>query len=117
MPTSDQGSSTNTRTHPTPLPHVPSSNLQTPLLGSERNMPDSKEDTKATEYGTNITSTESGSIQAEEVFVYDDSRKLGITSSIFLILNKMIGTGSKSAYSLKPCYSGCLYLNNANKDH
>lgn len=30
----------------------------------------------------------------EQVFQYDDSRKLGITSSVFLILNKMIGTGS-----------------------
>ncbi|KAI5777735.1 amino acid/polyamine transporter I [Geopyxis carbonaria] len=29
----------------------------------------------------------------EQVFAYDDSRKLGITSSVFLILNKMIGTG------------------------
>lgn len=80
-------------------------------------MPDSKEDAKATEYGTNITSTESGSIQAEEIFAYDDSRKLGITSSIFLILNKMIGTGSKSAYSLKRRYGGSLYLSNANKNH
>lgn len=33
--------------------------------------------------------------QAEEVFQFEDSRKLGITSSVFLILNKMIGTGSK----------------------
>ncbi|KAK4209512.1 amino acid/polyamine transporter I [Rhypophila decipiens] len=29
----------------------------------------------------------------EEKIVYDDSRKLGITGSVFLILNKMIGTG------------------------
>jgi amino acid transporter len=30
---------------------------------------------------------------AEQVFQYDESRKLGVTSSIFLIVNKMIGTG------------------------
>ncbi|KAF8245527.1 amino acid permease [Wilcoxina mikolae CBS 423.85] len=29
----------------------------------------------------------------KQVFAYDDSRKLGVTSSVFLILNKMIGTG------------------------
>lgn len=31
----------------------------------------------------------------EQVFQYDDSRKLGVVSAVFLILNKMIGTGSK----------------------
>lgn len=36
-----------------------------------------------------------GSVTDEQVFQYDDSRKLGIVSSVFLILNKMIGTGSK----------------------
>lgn len=34
-----------------------------------------------------------GSTEAEIVYAYEDSRKLGITSSVFLILNKMIGTG------------------------
>jgi amino acid permease len=29
----------------------------------------------------------------EQTFAYEDSRKLGVTSSVFLILNKMIGTG------------------------
>lgn len=28
-------------------------------------------------------------------FAYDDSRKIGVTGAVFLILNKMIGTGSK----------------------
>ncbi|PVG03930.1 amino acid transporter [Serendipita vermifera] len=32
-------------------------------------------------------------IAGEEVFQYEDSRKLGVTSSVFLIINKMIGTG------------------------
>lgn len=31
----------------------------------------------------------------EQVFQFDDSRKLGVVSAVFLILNKMIGTGSK----------------------
>ena len=33
-------------------------------------------------------------IAGEEVFQFEESRKLGVTSSVFLILNKMIGTGS-----------------------
>ncbi|KAK3215676.1 hypothetical protein GRF29_8g738518 [Pseudopithomyces chartarum] len=32
-------------------------------------------------------------VQEEKTYAYDDSRKLGITGSVFLILNKMIGTG------------------------
>lgn len=39
--------------------------------------------------------TDTGSNTDEQVFQYDDSRKLGIVSSVFLILNKMIGTGSE----------------------
>lgn len=35
------------------------------------------------------------SLKGEQVFAYDESRKLGVTSSVFLILNKMIGTGSE----------------------
>lgn len=38
-------------------------------------------------------SRDSGSVQDELTYQYDDSRKLGITSSVFVILNKMIGTG------------------------
>lgn len=34
--------------------------------------------------------------EGQIVQAYDDSRKIGITGAIFLILNKMIGTGSKS---------------------
>ena len=37
---------------------------------------------------------DSASIAGEEVYQFDESRKLGVTSSVFLILNKMIGTGS-----------------------
>ena len=45
-----------------------------------------------------------GTVQEEKTYAYDDSRKLGITGSVFLILNKMIGTGSM--YSI--CETGLL---------
>lgn len=43
------------------------------------------------------TSPISGSSSEEgvRVFRFAESRKLGVTSSVFLILNKMIGTGSQ----------------------
>jgi hypothetical protein len=37
--------------------------------------------------------TDEASVQDELTYQFDDSRKLGITSSVFVILNKMIGTG------------------------
>lgn len=39
----------------------------------------------------------SGTSSAEgtQIFRFAESRKLGVTSSLFLILNKMIGTGSQ----------------------
>lgn len=49
--------------------------------------------TESTEKTTDVGPN--GSVADEQVFQYDDSRKLGIVSSVFLILNKMIGTGSK----------------------
>lgn len=36
---------------------------------------------------------EVGEVKDENTYAYDDSRKLGITGAVFLILNKMIGTG------------------------
>ncbi|KAH6857113.1 amino acid/polyamine transporter I [Chaetomium sp. MPI-CAGE-AT-0009] len=36
---------------------------------------------------------EVGEVREENKYAYDDSRKLGITGAVFLILNKMIGTG------------------------
>lgn len=36
------------------------------------------------------------SVQTDQVYAYDDSQKLGYTGTVFVILNKMIGTGSKS---------------------
>lgn len=38
---------------------------------------------------------ENVSVQADQAFAYDDSQKLGYTATVFVILNKMIGTGSK----------------------
>ena len=38
---------------------------------------------------------ENGVVQEENTYAYDDSRKLGVTGAVFLILNKMIGTGSR----------------------
>lgn len=35
-----------------------------------------------------------GSVQADQVYIYDDGQKLGYTATVFVILNKMIGTGS-----------------------
>ena len=32
-------------------------------------------------------------VQEEKTYAYSDSRKLGVPSAVFLILNKMIGTG------------------------
>ena len=38
-----------------------------------------------------------GETQAVQRIHYSDSRKIGVTGAVFLILNKMIGTGSMSA--------------------
>jgi hypothetical protein len=40
------------------------------------------------------------SVQADQAFVYDDSQKLGYTATVFVILNKMIGTGSESSRAI-----------------
>jgi hypothetical protein len=37
---------------------------------------------------------EDASVQEDKAYVYDDSQKLGYTATVFVILNKMIGTGS-----------------------
>lgn len=58
------------------------------------------DDAKVARYANNETSPspplyEDGSIQDDNAYVYDDSQKLGYTATVFVILNKMIGTGSK----------------------
>jgi hypothetical protein len=51
---------------------------------------------------------ENGSVQEDNAYVYDDSQKLGYTATVFVILNKMIGTGS--AYSSSPYTWMTAYL-------
>lgn len=76
-----------------------------PLLGRTPTMAAPQdEEAKKLPYGTDFSASDSGSIEAEEVYAYDDSRKLGITSSVFLILNKMIGTGSVSSFPKHTLY-------------
>lgn len=41
-----------------------------------------------------LSASGSSRLEGAQVFRYAESRKLGVTSSVFLILNKMIGTGS-----------------------
>lgn len=41
--------------------------------------------------------SQSEQVQVGERYEYSDERKIGITGSVFLILNKMIGTGSEFA--------------------
>lgn len=43
-----------------------------------------------------LPATEAGaSLQEDQAYVYGDDQKLGYTATVFVILNKMIGTGSK----------------------
>jgi hypothetical protein len=37
---------------------------------------------------------EDASVQEDQAYVYNDDQKLGYTATVFVILNKMIGTGS-----------------------
>lgn len=61
----------------------------------ERKYDRSSDDSEAGKLPVKHEASETTSIQTEEVYAFDESRKLGITSSVFLIINKMIGTGSK----------------------
>jgi hypothetical protein len=38
---------------------------------------------------------DNASVQEDQAYIYDDSQKLGYTATVFVILNKMIGTGSR----------------------
>ncbi|TDZ16836.1 High-affinity methionine permease [Colletotrichum sidae] len=49
------------------------------------------ENTHDVEPGGNATDV--GSTKAQEVYAYSESQKIGVTGAVFLILNKMIGTG------------------------
>ena len=54
------------------------------------------------------------SLQDEQVFQFGESRKLGVTACVFLIINKMIGTGIFSTPSGVFAATGsvgvCLFL-------
>ena len=57
------------------------------------------DDAKVARYTNDETSPpppvyEDGSVQEDNAYVYDDSQKLRYTATVFVILNKMIGTGS-----------------------
>ena len=42
--------------------------------------------------------TDNGSTVDAQNFAFTEDRKIGVTGAVFLILNKMIGTGSKLRY-------------------
>ena len=64
-----------------------------PNISTETSRDPSPNDVAADEETVPISGTSSA--ESAQVFRFDDSRKLGVTSSLFLILNKMIGTGSQ----------------------
>jgi hypothetical protein len=43
---------------------------------------------------------EDASVQEDQAYVYKDEQKLGYTATVFVILNKMIGTGSRGSPDL-----------------
>jgi hypothetical protein len=46
---------------------------------------------------------DSASTIADQRYAYSEDRKIGVTGAVFLILNKMIGTGSKSSTQTVAC--------------
>lgn len=62
---------------------------ETPLL---RTM--SKDSARDHHVGATVDDENETNPVGEVVQAYDESRKIGITGAVFLILNKMIGTGS-----------------------
>lgn len=47
------------------------------------------------------------SLQEDQAYVYGDDQKLGYTATVFVILNKMIGTGSTSSSCCNKMMSAC----------
>lgn len=47
------------------------------------------------------SSTDTDSAVDGQTFAYSEDRKIGVTGAVFLILNKMIGTGSEYAPRLR----------------
>jgi hypothetical protein len=52
--------------------------------------------------GNSPPAYDGASVQEDQAYVYKDDQKLGYTATVFVILNKMIGTGSQCA--LRPTY-------------
>jgi hypothetical protein len=65
-----------------------------------------KDGAKTTDdYGSASADAGAGSdVEDVQTYAYSDSRKLGVTGSVFLILNKMIGTGSRLYPKLFPFF-------------
>lgn len=66
-----------------------------PSLDVARRRADESSPTRLLRDGESVAPSSSSDPETAHVYRIDESHKLGITSSIFLILNKMIGTGSQ----------------------
>lgn len=59
-----------------------------PKVGEQYGSASARDDDSPPDYA-------SGQVQDEQAFKFSESRKIGVTGAVFLILNKMIGTGSE----------------------
>lgn len=62
-------------------------------------------DDRSPQYDTEEVGDGAASIGAQK-YSYTEDRKIGVTGAVFLILNKMIGTGSKSPHPLPSYLAG-----------
>ena len=78
--------------------------IETDRMGTSSDIKDPERDVSREIPGSpdNADGESVGNVQKYD---YDDSRKIGITGATFLILNKMIGTGSKFIPVLHPVRS------------
>ena len=56
---------------------------------------------KATDSDGSPPGYDNASVQDDQAYVYKDDQKLGYTATVFIILNKMIGTGSLFRSTIK----------------
>jgi hypothetical protein len=68
---------------------------QTPLLRNMSKNPEAHTSNLVSDDGRERDSGPEDAPEGQIVQAYGDSRKIGVTGAIFLILNKMIGTGSE----------------------
>lgn len=66
-----------------------------PSIDVARRRADEPSPTRLLRDGESAAPSGSSDPEGAQVYRIEESHKLGITSSIFLILNKMIGTGSQ----------------------